>query len=125
MYSIETSPEVVIQNSHQLVEFAKTFLGTPFSWEGFTCWDFVKKVYARFEIPMHVGSSIEPIADFDDPRAVGRLVLLRRREYRGSRRYTHVAIYIGSRQVIHSTLYLGGMVVISTMEEVLAVYQIV
>ena len=114
-----------IQNVQRLVEFAKSLLGTPFSYKEFNCWHFVRKVYEKFNIPMQVGKQIEEIADFSDPLAIGKLILLKRRNDKSSRRYTHVAIYIGDNRVIHNTFYLGKRVVINTMEEIMIVYQIV
>ena len=80
-------------------------------------------VYEKFSIPIHIGSSIKPIIDFNNPAEVGKLILLKRRNDKSSRPYTHVAIYIGNHRVIHNTFYLGKMVVISTIEEILVVYK--
>jgi cell wall-associated NlpC family hydrolase len=125
MKSAETPLDVVARNSLQLVEFAMTFLGTPFSYVEFNCWHFVKRVYEKFSIPILPGSPIEPITDFGDRGMGGRLVLLKRRNSKSGRRYTHVAMYIGDFRVIHNTRYMGGKVVINTMDEVSAVYQVV
>lgn len=61
-------------NRQQIVEFAMTFCGRPYSHSDFNCWHFIRVVYGKFDIPMIPGAPIEPIIDFDNPKEVGKLV---------------------------------------------------
>ncbi len=109
----------------RVVAFAKTFLGEPYSYRNFNCWHFIGTVYAECGVSMPRGTPIKPIIDFSDPNTIGELVFLRRKTDTRKLSHTHIAIYIGDGRVIHCTFYLGKAVVISTLEDIFAVYDIV
>ncbi len=102
----------------QLVEFAKSFVGKDYSYLDFNCAHFIRMVYGKFNIPILVNATIEPIVNFNDSSEVGKMVLLKHRKYQSR----HMAIYIGENQVIHNSFYFGKKVVVSNLGDVLKVY---
>lgn len=109
----------VEENALQIVEFAKSLLGTRYSYQNFNCSHFVQLVYGKFDIPMMQEVCFETITDFNDPSAIGKLILLVHSKYRSK----HTAIYIGNHQVIHNSFYFGRKVVITSLEDLLKVYE--
>lgn len=118
--SVGDALERIRLNAPQLVDFAKSLVGKRYCRQTFNCSHFIRRVYRKFGISTPAGVWIEPISDFDDPREIGKLILLVHRRYKSK----HMAIYIGENQVVHNTLYLGGKVVITSLEDLFKVYSL-
>jgi cell wall-associated NlpC family hydrolase len=102
-----TDPVPAEPKQVEVVQYAKSFLGTPYrnggaTHEGVDCSGFVMSVYKRFDVRLprtslaqsRVGSPIQPV-----DMAPGDLVFFRTSG--GS--VSHVGIYIGSGQFIHAS----------------------
>ena len=100
-------------------------LGRPYS-EAYKCLTFVRDVYGA------VGLTLPPIVmnvrreQLENP-PVGFVLYLRRKSKRSatSTRFTHAGIIIPERSLIHCSYYFGKKVVISDLDEVLEIYDLV
>lgn len=106
----------------ELVEFAKTFLGTPYVWggetpeEGFDCSGLVYYVYSQFDIDLYRvacdqkknGVAVDLLSLMP-----GDIVLFWNRTYYSE--INHVGIYVGNNSFIHAP-QTGDVVKITTLE---------
>ena len=112
-----SAPDPNLPLAEQVVEFAKTLLGTRYVWggasrAGFDCSGFVTYVMRNFDITVrrvandqfnHSGTRI-PRAEL----APGDLVFF---SSNGGRSITHVGIYIGDHEFIHSSSARTGVII--------------
>ncbi len=106
----------------ELVEFAKTFLGTPYVWggetpeEGFDCSGLVYYVYSQFDVDLYRvacdqkknGVAVDLLSLMP-----GDIVLFWNRTYYSE--INHVGIYVGNNSFIHAP-QTGDVVKITTLE---------
>jgi cell wall-associated NlpC family hydrolase len=88
-----------------VIDFAKTLLGIPYTWagntpaEGFDCSGFTKYVYANFGVTISrltSGQAVAGTAVAISDMQLGDII------YFGNTSITHVGLYVGNNQMIHA-----------------------
>ena len=118
---IRTSPDT-LSMAQQVVDYALTFLGTPYHYGGITeeggfdCSGFVRHVFANFKLDLPHSSKDQYTlgkAVSKDQLEIGDLLFFTRP--RRSKGVGHVGIYIGDGQFIHASSGKKNEIIISTL----------
>ena len=102
----------------QVVDYAKQYLGCPYVYGGngpssFDCSGFVKYVYAHFGYTLNRTASTQ--LDNGTPVSMSELqpgdLVMFKKSGTGSKRASHVGIYIGNNQFVHASTSTVGVIV--------------
>lgn len=108
--------QVVTNQEHKVIQFAKSFIGVPYEWGGTSiygmdCSYYVRLVYTQLGLYLprtsrqQVQSQGLNTVDVNQLRPLDLIFF----QNLSTKKITHVAIYIGNGQIIHSSRDEGGV----------------
>jgi hypothetical protein len=118
-----------LETAERIVEIARTYLGRPYDYKTFDCVHFIVGVYREVGIVIpRFGGQGHPPSDFNltpeelAERPLGSTIFLRRKDYNGSRVWTHMVLIASQTHFIHCSRFFGHLVLLTPIETVLEYY---
>jgi len=105
----------------QIEAEAMQFLGTPYA-RDFNCMTFVRAVYRAVGLTLPPMALNVTTADLVNP-PIGYVLYVQHKQA-PRRGYSHVVIILPRRRCIHCSYYFGRKVVITDLDELMALYDI-
>lgn len=110
------------EEGEKIISTARTYLGRDYT-RSFNCLDFVREVYRAHGLTVPPPFLNLRPEDLSDP-SPGYVLYLRHKTFSGDG-WTHVAIIASSESCIHCSYYFGRKVVITSIADMLSMYNVV